>query len=168
MDGGSKPPLDVVFGILKNKRRRQVLEYLQDTEEVPLGQLAEHIAATENDTTPKQLASSQRKRVYVGLYQCHLPKMDDAGVIDYDQQRGRIRRTDRIEHVQAYLEDTTDTEPRRLHPYYGAISAIGIVVTVAGAGLTLPPAILTSLTLAVFVTGLACAWYQGRVTERGE
>jgi hypothetical protein len=55
-----------------------------------LNVMAEHIAALENDIDVSQLSSSQRKRVYIGLYQCHLPKMDEYGVIDFQKNRGII------------------------------------------------------------------------------
>ena len=85
----SDVPLDVTFTILKNERRRRVLKYVLDAEgRVTLSDVAEHVAAIENDTTPARLGSQQRKRVYIGLYQSHLPKMDDAGVIEFDRDRG--------------------------------------------------------------------------------
>ncbi|PSP49506.1 hypothetical protein BRC67_10995 [Halobacteriales archaeon QH_3_68_24] len=71
-------PLDQVFEILKNKRRRTVLRYLKGRDgPVALGDLAEEVAAVENDTPVAQVTSRERKCAYVGLYQCHLPKMDD-------------------------------------------------------------------------------------------
>ncbi len=98
-------PLDVTFEVLKNRRRRLVLEYLRDTEEtVTIGELAEHIAAIENDIPVKQLDAQQRKRVYIGLYQCHLPKMDDAGVVDFDQNRGRIDPGENVDGLYEYLD----------------------------------------------------------------
>jgi len=100
-----KPPLDLVFGILKNSRRREVLEYLRRREEpIDIGDLAEHIAAIENETTPKELTSKQRKRVYVALYQCHLPKMDDAEVVDFDNDRGTVELGDDAIEFEAYLK----------------------------------------------------------------
>jgi len=100
-----KPPLDLVFGILKNSRRREVLKYLRRREEpVGTGNLAEHIAASENETTPRELTSKQRKRVYVALYQCHLPKMDDAEVVDFDNDRGTVELGDDAIEFDAYLK----------------------------------------------------------------
>ena len=92
---GEGPPveLDQVFKLLRNRRRRDVFWYLLGTdEEVRLGDLAEAIAARECDKPVSQITSQERKRVYIGLYQGHLPKMDDCGVIEYDQQRGTIDR----------------------------------------------------------------------------
>ena len=98
------PSLDLVFGILKNSRRRKVIECLRQREEaISMSDLAEHIAAAENDTTPRMLTSKERKRVYVALYQCHLPKMDDAGVVDFDDDRGTIERGEEAVEFEAYL-----------------------------------------------------------------
>jgi hypothetical protein len=97
--------LDVIFEILRNRRRQFVLEYLREQEgTVTIGELAEHIAAIENDTTVRQLNAQQRKRVYIGLYQCHLPKMDDVDVIDFNQSRGRITPAEHIEPLYEYLD----------------------------------------------------------------
>lgn len=88
-------PMDEMFEILKNERRRRVLTTLDRADEpVELGDLAEAIAAAENGTTPDRVDSTQRKRVYVALYQCHLPKMATIGVIDYDSRSGRVELTD--------------------------------------------------------------------------
>ncbi|MXR19629.1 DUF7344 domain-containing protein [Halobacterium bonnevillei] len=105
-------PLDVTFEILKNRRRRLVLEYLRDAAETTIGELAEHIAAIENDTTVQQLNAQQRKRVYIGLYQCHLPKMDDAGVVEFNQDRGHVALGENVEPLYKYLDidDATDDE----------------------------------------------------------
>jgi len=82
---------DQIFDILKNQRRRHVLRYLEEADdEVRLGELADQIAAWENDKDVSQITSQERKRVYVGLYQCHLPKMDDMGVVDFNKPRGLI------------------------------------------------------------------------------
>ncbi len=97
--------LDIIFEMLRNRRRQLVLEFLRGREEpVTIGELAEHIAAIENDITVRQLNAQQRKRVYIGLYQCHLPKMDDVDVIDFNQSRGRIEPGTHIEPLYEYLD----------------------------------------------------------------
>lgn len=148
-----KPSLDLVFGILKNSRRRKVLRYLCEHDgTATLSDLAEHIAAIENDTTPAQLSSSQRKRVYVGLYQCHLPKMDDVGVIDYNQARGKIELTDLAPHFEAYLDQDADDHEREWYRYYGAIAAASIAALSGTAVLATGQAVL------LVSLGLACIW----------
>lgn len=87
--------LDETFEILKNNRRRLVLHRLQETGNRSLGELADHVTAAENDVDVSDITSTQRKRVYVGLYQFHLPKMDEMGIIDFDKDRGTVRLTSR-------------------------------------------------------------------------
>ncbi len=109
-DHPDRLPKDVLFDILSVSRRREVLKYLDENEgEATLGPLAEHVAAIENDVTVAELSADQRKRVYVALYQVHLPKMDDAGIIDYDKSRGTIElgRPARQVFPYLYLDPTT-------------------------------------------------------------
>ncbi|MCU4742727.1 ArsR family transcriptional regulator [Halobacteria archaeon AArc-m2/3/4] len=144
---------DVIFELLKNRRRREVLAYLLDTEEtVTLGELAEQLAAWENDTEINALSSDQRKRVYVALYQTHLPKMDDAGIIDYDQDRGLITLSDNADLLMMYL-DTDSHRQDRWDRWYAGVSAVGAAL-VTGAYLGLPP---LSFVPTLAVTGLVVA-----------
>jgi len=109
--------LDLVFEVLKNERRRRVLKYLCDRDEtVSLSDLAEHIAAIENDKPETALSSQERKRVYVGLYQCHLPKMDDTNVIDFNGNRGTIELGENAEQLYPFLD--ADEDQQRPWPTY--------------------------------------------------
>jgi len=156
--------LDLVFEILKNSRRREVIHYLrerEDDERVSLGELAEHVAAIENDTTTDALTSSQRKRVYVGLYQCHLPKMDDMGVVDFNQDRGHVTLAPQAACLTEYLDRPTEDETPDWHRYYAAISAVGVVMAGAalGAGLASGAvAALLGLVVATFAFCSGCHW----------
>ncbi len=145
-------PLDQIFEILKNSRRRQTLRFLYENEgKTTLSEVAEHIAAIENDTTVKAISSAQRKRVYVGLYQCHLPKMDDTDVIDFEQNRGTIEFGPNIDQLEPYLDKP---KQRDWHKAYSGIAVAGFLLflaTQAGAasyGLT-PTAVLLGLLVGV-------------------
>ncbi|WP_254764801.1 DUF7344 domain-containing protein [Natrinema marinum] len=116
---------DVIFELLKNRRWREVLAYLLEADEtVTLGELAEQIAAWENDTDVNALSSDQRKRVYVALYQTHLPKMDDAGIVEYDQDRGLISLSDNADLLMMYL-DTDSHRQDRWDRWYAGVSVTG-------------------------------------------
>ncbi|AFZ74671.1 DUF7344 domain-containing protein [Natronobacterium gregoryi] len=142
---------DVIFELLKNRRRREVLAYLLEAEEtVTLGELAEQIAAWENDTSVNALSSDQRKRVYVALYQTHLPKMDDAGIVEYDQDRGLISLSENADLLMMYL-DTDSHQQDRWDRWYGTLSALGVVL-VGGALFNVPLlAAIPTLALAAVV-----------------
>jgi len=113
-DGESSPSspeqLDRIFAILRNHRRRLVLAYLREHDSTTQGDLARHVAAVENDIPESAVSSTQRKRVYVSLYQAHLPKLDDFGAISFDRDRGTIERTPGTDELLRYL-DRFDDEP---------------------------------------------------------
>lgn len=102
---------DEAFHLLQNTRRRAVLRYLLDHDDdaFVMRDVAEAIAAWEHDTTIEHLHSDERQRVYIALYQSHLPKLSDAGVIDYDQDRGMISPTPTIELLEPYLDEGLET-----------------------------------------------------------
>lgn len=146
--------LDDIFELLKNARRREVIQYLgrQEDETATLSDLAEHIAALENEIEVTQLSSDQRKRVYIGLYQCHLPKMDDMGVIDFDSNRGTIELKETVTQLQPYLERTDEpaTAPMPLFELSVTLGVLFVIATaVAGIG---PVAALPPISLAVIST----------------
>lgn len=98
-------PKDVIFELLSAERRRLVLDYLAENGgETTLGDLADHVAAKENGIEPQLLSSKQRKRVYIALYQCHLPKLDDTNVIDFESARGTVILRPEADALFHYLE----------------------------------------------------------------
>lgn len=132
---------DEVFEILKNERRRAVLRYLREHDGyAELSDVAEHIAAAENDTTVQQLTSQERKRVHVALYQYHLPKMDLHRVIEYDKDRGTIELLDSVSEMESYLDlgpadARTDTRSDRIVVAF----VVGVVTLVTAGTLGLGP-----------------------------
>jgi len=160
--------LDLIFEVLKNRRRRDVIRYLEEqSERTSLSDLAEHVAALENDTTTQALTSSQRKRVYVGLYQCHLPKMDDMDIVNFNQDRGYVELGANVDQLDPYLDPVT-TDDQSWHTYYLGLSGLGVgaIAISLAAGLT---AALTQVLLGVVVDGyLGLAAYQTYVASTGE
>jgi len=110
----SVQPLARCFSILRNQRRRMVLLYMDDNiREITVGELAEAIAAEENEVTESEVTSSQRKRVYTALYQAHLPALEEAALIHYHQQKGFVELTDHGEEIIKILKLFTEHfEPR--------------------------------------------------------
>ena len=118
---------DLVFDILSSPRRRYVLYYLRKIDEpVALNDLAEHVAAWENETTVDELSDQERKRVYVSLYQTHIPKLDSVGIIDYDQQSGLVELTERVHRIDDYL--TESSSPIPWQQFYLALAVISAVM----------------------------------------
>ncbi|WP_433630397.1 DUF7344 domain-containing protein [Halomicrococcus sp. NG-SE-24] len=156
---------DQAYHLLQNQRRRNVLRYLRDADgPVEMRDVAEQVAAWENNTTVTALSSDARQRTYIPLYQSHLPKLDEEGVIDYDQSRGIIEPTPLVEELNEYLSPSTATETNDEEDehagawgrYYLGASGVGTAVLVgATQGLT-PFAALSSTSAGVIV--LAMFW----------
>jgi DNA-binding transcriptional ArsR family regulator len=123
-----EPPRDVVFSVLSNRRRRQVLRYLRTCEStVEVRDLARQVAAWENDLSPDELTYQQRKRVYTSLHQTHLPKLDESGFVTYDRDRGTVTYEPLAETLEPYL--TGEVASRR--PWYRYYLGAGTVFLVA-------------------------------------
>lgn len=129
---------DLVFEVLKSPRRRYVLYYLRTHGGWnDLSDVTEQVAAWENDTTVANLTSEQRKRVYISLYQTHLPKLDEAGIVDYDQERGAIALSEHAPQLDDYLGDR-QSAPLPWDRYYLVLS-LGSALFLVGVWLDVPP-----------------------------
>ena len=142
-----------IFEVLRNQRRRYVLQYLkQDSRSVELGDLAQQVAAWEYETTPEEVTPEQRKRVYTTLQQTHLPKMDKSGILEFDSDEGVIRPTDRTRDISIYLEIVPGHEFawRELYLSLGAISSALVAALWLG---IYPLTLLSDLTWAAIIAG---------------
>ncbi|QSG11724.1 putative trancriptional regulator, ArsR family [Halapricum desulfuricans] len=157
--------LDTIFDALKNARRRRALRYLDAADEqLEIGDLAERIAADENDKTTDEISYAERKRVYVALYQCHLPKLDDMDIVSYDKSRGMVTLRERAAQLQPYLARQPMT--RRWPRYYAAVVSVG-ALALAGSWLLTPSTlvvqfVLLGVLLAVVACTTAHAWSVAR------
>jgi len=131
--GESQLTEETVFAMLSNQRRRFVLHALERRSagtELALGTLAEQVTAWENGIDEVDVTSKQRKSVYTSLQQLHLPKMDDAGILDFDDRAGTITVTPETEDITIYLEVVNGNEVP-WHGYYLGLGAIGLSLLVA-------------------------------------
>jgi small-conductance mechanosensitive channel len=139
MDSTSGEPLDedTVFDILSNRRRRQIIYYLQDNGgEAPLREVADAVAGWEEGQAPEEVTEKQSRRVYVSLYQSHVPRLTEVGLIEHADS-GAVRLTDRVRLLDPYLNPHTDT--RSWQWYYLAFGVVGVVLALLSL-LGFPPA----------------------------
>lgn len=129
---GRELPQDTVFEILQNARRREVLSYLRGREgPVDIRDLTVYVAAAENDCPADDLEYNQRKRVHTSLYQSHLPKLADAGLVEYDRRAGTVVATPQAATFEAYLDlDCGDRDEswQRLYLGLGVLSSVAVVL----------------------------------------
>lgn len=141
---------DTVFEVLKSPRRRYALYYLKRAGgTAELSEITEQVAAWENEIPPSQLESEQRKRVYISLYQTHMPKLDEAGIVEYDQSRGTVELASNARELDVYLGEEVEVIPWEW-VYLGL--SIGSAILVGAVWLDVPPFdFLSGLATAVVV-----------------
>jgi hypothetical protein len=146
---------DVVFDILSSPRRRYVLYYLRTRDgPVQLTDLAEEVAAWENNTDPPSITEQERKRVYVSLYQTHIPRLAEAGLIEYDKDSGQIALAEEAGAIDRYLESAEQTYPwQRI--YLGLAVASAVLLAATAVVGFLPELIAASVVILAFVAAVA-------------
>ena len=156
---------DLIFDVLKNRRRRYTLHYLKQQERpVELSELAEQVAAWENDKTVAALTANERKSVYTSLYQTHLPKLADAGIVQYNRDRGVVQLSENAAQLEGYLQ------PQQEFPwikyYLGLTIASAALVLLDFAGIfpfsLIPDAFWGALIVAAFAFSALAHYFQRR------
>lgn len=104
---GAAIDTDQVLDALAHPRRRHLLRVLVDEgPEVPLRQLAAGVAAAESEG-PGGVADEAKQRVYVSLFHRHVPKLDDQGFVEYDDEVDVVRAVnlDPLQSIREMLGD---------------------------------------------------------------
>lgn len=121
---GSELGRDEVYDLLSSHRRRFALHAAKRSEgDVEIADLAEQVAAWENGKDLDEITSTERHRVYTSMQQTHLPTMDRAGIIEYDN--GTVSLTEEAQQLDVYM----DVVPAQSIPwgqYYLGLSLLSI------------------------------------------
>jgi hypothetical protein len=123
---------DTLFEILGNERRRTCLKLLaQSDESWDVSYLSERVAT---DVTDEPSAAEEiYDSVYISLCQTHLPKLDKAGLVDYDAEIKTVTIGPAADSIRQYwfpeAETSTapDTTPQR-SLLVSVCTVVGLVV----------------------------------------
>ena len=122
---------DDLFEMLSNERRRCALYYLQQQDgPVELKDVVDYVTAWQYDSHLSEIDTSERMCVYSALHQAHLPKLDEAGLIDYDSESRLIESRDELEYARLYLEYDPGNDISWSTTYVGLVG-IGLVLGLA-------------------------------------
>lgn len=79
------------FDVLVDRRRRVTLRVLREYgEEMTLADLAEEVAVRELEVAITEVSPETVTEVYISLYHDHLPRLVDAGLLAYEQERDLV------------------------------------------------------------------------------
>jgi hypothetical protein len=158
--------------MLSNQRRRYVIHYMKrNPGPIRIRDLAQQVAAWENGIEVEELTYKQRKRVYTSLHQTHLPKLNDADVVEYDRDRGTITLASGAAELDIYLDVVSENDIPWSDFYLG-LSAVALALAVAAwanvAPLSLVPDVGYVLVVALLFTAASLVHaYHTRQTQVG-
>lgn len=98
--------LEEVFRALADKRRRHVLFCLKEHQSVSLADLAEFVAEREKGKHLTEISSEAVRDVYFTLYHNHVPVLEKADLVHYEQEEDLVVQT---EQTVAHITRTRDT-----------------------------------------------------------
>jgi hypothetical protein len=98
--------VDIIMELLASRRRRYCLSYFlgADSTDVDITGLVEYVSQRERTDPSLTDVNSQAEQLKIDLCHTHLPKLADAGLIEYDVDTGTVTyHSDPI--VESFLED---------------------------------------------------------------
>ena len=97
--------LTTIFEVLSNPRRILLLDALSRAGgEMAFRELVDDVASAEYGRSMDEISSDERHTIYVSLYQTHIPKLGELGVLEFDRPSGVIRSGVHSRAVERHLE----------------------------------------------------------------
>lgn len=100
--------LDAVYRALVDERRRIVLSLLREHHTVPLPDLAEFVAESEFDEDVAAISGEAIRDVYMSLYHTHVPLLESADLVRYEQEDDVVVWTERSGERLSSARDRVD------------------------------------------------------------
>ncbi|QFU84937.1 DUF7344 domain-containing protein [Natronorubrum aibiense] len=155
-----------LFDVFSNARRRRTVQYLKQRGGVAdLAPLVEQVAAWENETDPDEVTRTQRRRVYISLYQTHLPMLEEHGIVDWDPDDHAIELLPGDDVFEPYLDHRLEDD-RPWHRLYMTVTSLGLLALVLSwlsvGPLTTAAAPAIALALCLLVLAVSVAQHVSR------
>lgn len=97
--------LDGILDLLADHQRREILQCLvnSDDDTATIGELSDQLITQESERTG---ARPGRDQVEVRIYHTHLPKLTEAGIVEYDARTQELHywKNPRLENVLEYVQ----------------------------------------------------------------
>jgi len=132
---GTPEPLsrDEIFDLLSNHRRRYALHAVKRIDgDVEIADITEQVAAWENGKNREEITNQERHRVYTSMQQTHLPAMNRAGIIEYDN--GTVTLADQAENLEVYMDIVPEQSIPWGEYYLGLAAVSGALLAAVSAG----------------------------------
>ena len=96
--------LVTALDVCEHKHRRIVLATLTDQQQpVSINDLTDAIVEHNHHTPPSEAADETVTQIQTGLHHVHLPKLAEAGLIEYDPERQVVEPTAQLDRGESHL-----------------------------------------------------------------
>jgi hypothetical protein len=160
---------DDIYEVLSSPRRRYALHAIKNEDgATELSDVAEQVAAWENDKPVSEITSKERHLAYSSIQQNHIPKLERAGIITHDS--GTIELTEEARDLDVYV-DIVPGDSIPWAEYYLGLGAVSLSLVMAVWVGVFPesiPSLAWAGTIAVLFTASAAFHvYQNREMNLG-
>lgn len=109
---GDQSELDTVFELCSDGQRRVVLAILAaEQRALTTDDLAKAIVKHTHQKPLEEISGETISRIKIALYHTHLPKVEAAGLIDFDPDREVAEPTEQFARVEPHLSELLDGDP---------------------------------------------------------
>lgn len=108
--------LPTVFAALSRPRRQTILEYVLEHGELTVADLADLVAEHENGRPLPEIHEDDVLEIYTRLWHVDIPKLQDAGLIAYDQERDLVSRTETTQPASSLVGRETRKPAEGIEP----------------------------------------------------
>lgn len=97
------PSLSTIFEMLSRERRRIVLETLLEHRELGMADLAEIVTCEEEGADFLEVDEQAILETYTELWHVDVPKLQDAGLIEYDQDMDIVTLAPAADEIDGFI-----------------------------------------------------------------
>lgn len=109
-DDDRQARIDELLGALADARRRYVLYYLRDERQASLTETARQVAAWDCDRPLSAVRDETLEDVEIQLYHVHLPVLEEADILEYDERSEQLVFRDPPSLVESCLDQCVDDD----------------------------------------------------------
>lgn len=103
---------DTVLDLCTDQHRRIVLAILtEERRSLTVDDLTETIVKYNHQASMSDVSEDVLDQVRLSLHHVHLPKLAQAGVVEYDPERHRVEPTEQFDLLQPSLSAILDADP---------------------------------------------------------
>lgn len=114
---GDAIDLDTLLDLCRSEPRRIVLAVLADEQRsLTLGDLTKSIVKHDHHEPLSEVSGEEVKRIRTELHHVHVPKLADAGLVEYEPERHLVDPTPQFDRVEPSLSKIFEADPALTPP----------------------------------------------------